>query len=106
MNPIRKSAKLAHVLYDVRGPIVDAARQMEDEGQKIIRLNIGNMAPFGFDAPEEIQQDMIRNLPNSAGYSDSKGLFAARKAVITTRSSRAWRASRWRTCTWATAPAS
>ena len=82
MNPIRKSAKLAHVLYDVRGPIVDAARQMEDEGQKIIRLNIGNMAPFGFDAPEEIQQDMIRNLPNSAGYSDSKGLFAARKAVM------------------------
>ena len=82
MNPIRKSAKLAHVLYNVRGPIVDAARQMEDEGQKIIRLNIGNMAPFGFDAPEEIQQDMIRNLPNSAGYSDSKGLFAARKAVM------------------------
>ena len=55
---------------------------MEDEGQKIIRLNIGNMAPFGFDAPEEIQQDMIRNLPNSAGYSDSKGLFAARKAIM------------------------
>jgi alanine-synthesizing transaminase len=55
---------------------------MEDEGQKIIKLNIGNMAPFGFDAPEEIQQDMIRNLPNSAGYSDSKGIFAARKAVM------------------------
>ena len=82
MNPVYKSSKLAHVLYDVRGPIVDAARQMEDEGQKIIKLNIGNMAPFGFDAPEEIQQDMIRNLPNSAGYSDSKGLFAARKAVM------------------------
>ena len=82
MKPIRKSAKLANVLYDVRGPIVDAARQMEDEGQKIIKLNIGNMAPFGFDAPEEVQQDMIRNLPNSAGYSDSKGIFAARKAVM------------------------
>ena len=63
MKTINKSAKLSHVLYDVRGPIVDAARQMEEEGQKIIRLNIGNLAPFGFDAPEEIQQDMIRNLP-------------------------------------------
>ena len=82
MKPLRKSAKLANVLYDVRGPIVDAAKQMEDEGQKIIKLNIGNMAPFGFDAPEEVQQDMIRNLPNSAGYSDSKGIFAARKAVM------------------------
>ncbi len=82
MKTIQKSAKLANVLYDIRGPIMDAARQMEDEGQKIIKLNIGNMAPFGFDAPEEIQQDMIRNLPNSAGYSDSKGIFAARKAVM------------------------
>jgi alanine-synthesizing transaminase len=82
LKPIQKSAKLANVLYDVRGPIVDAARKMEDEGQKIIKLNIGNLAPFGFDAPEEIQQDMIRNLPNSAGYSDSKGIFSARKAVM------------------------
>lgn len=61
---------------------MDAARKMEDEGQKIIKLNLGNLAVFGFDAPEEIQQDMIRNLPNSAGYSDSKGIFAARKAVM------------------------
>jgi alanine-synthesizing transaminase len=82
LKTILKSAKLANVLYDIRGPIMDAARQMEDEGQKIIKLNIGNLAPFGFDAPEEIQQDMIRNLPNSAGYSDSKGIFAARKAVM------------------------
>jgi len=82
MKTVHKSAKLQNVLYDVRGPIVDAAKQMEDEGQKIIKLNIGNMAPFGFDAPEEIQQDMIRNLPDSAGYSDSKGIFAARKAVM------------------------
>ncbi|AMM25863.1 pyridoxal phosphate-dependent aminotransferase [Variovorax sp. PAMC 28711] len=82
MKTLKKSAKLANVLYDVRGPIVDAARQMEEDGQKIIKLNIGNMAPFGFDAPEEIQQDMIRNLPDSAGYSDSKGIFAARKAVM------------------------
>jgi alanine-synthesizing transaminase len=82
VKTIQKSAKLANVLYDIRGPIMDAARQMEDEGQKIIKLNLGNLAVFGFDAPEEIQQDMIRNLPNSAGYSDSKGIFGARKAVM------------------------
>ena len=82
MKTIHKSAKLANVLYDVRGPIVDAARQMEDEGQKIIKLNIGNLAPFGSQPPEEIVQDMIRNLPDSAGYSDSKGIFSARKAVM------------------------
>jgi len=82
LKTVQKSTKLANVLYDIRGPIMDAARQMEDEGHKIIKLNIGNLAVFGFDAPEEIQQDMIRNLPNSAGYSDSKGIFAARKAVM------------------------
>ena len=82
MKTIAKSAKLNNVLYDIRGPIMDAARQMEEEGQKIIKLNLGNLAVFGFDAPEEIQQDMIRNLPNSAGYSDSKGIFGARKAVM------------------------
>ena len=82
MKPVQKSAKLANVCYDIRGPIMDRARQMEEEGHKIIKLNIGNLAVFGFDAPEEIQQDMIRNLPNSAGYSDSKGIFAARKAVM------------------------
>jgi alanine-synthesizing transaminase len=82
LKTISKSAKLANVLYDIRGPIMDAAKQMEEEGQKIIKLNLGNLAVFGFDAPEEIQQDMIRNLPSSAGYSDSKGIFAARKAVM------------------------
>ena len=82
MKPVQKSAKLANVCYDIRGPIMDRARQMEEDGHKIIKLNIGNLAVFGFDAPEEIQQDMIRNLPNSAGYSDSKGIFAARKAVM------------------------
>ena len=82
MKTIYKSAKLANVLYDIRGPIMDRARQMEEEGQKITKLNIGNLAVFGFDAPEEVQQDMIRNLPASAGYSDSKGIFAARKAVM------------------------
>lgn len=82
MKTVQKSTKLANVLYDIRGPIMDAARQMEEDGHKVIKLNIGNLAAFGFDAPEEIQQDMIRNLPNSAGYSDSKGIFAARKAVM------------------------
>jgi len=82
LKTIQKSAKLANVCYDIRGPIMDRARQMEEDGHKVIKLNIGNLAVFGFDAPEEIQQDMIRNLPNSAGYSDSKGIFAARKAVM------------------------
>lgn len=82
MKTIQKSTKLASVCYDIRGPVMDAARKMEEEGQKIIKLNIGNLAVFGFDSPEEIQQDMIRNLPNSAGYSDSKGIFGARKAVM------------------------
>jgi len=82
LKTVQKSTKLANVLYDIRGPIMDAARQMEEEGHKIIRLNIGNLAVFGFDAPEEIQQDMIHNLGNASGYSDSKGIFAARKAVM------------------------
>jgi len=82
LKQIQKSNKLSNVCYDIRGPIMDRARQMEEEGHKIIKLNIGNLAVFGFDAPEEIQQDMIRNLPTSAGYSDSKGIFGARKAVM------------------------
>ncbi|MFA5529754.1 MAG: pyridoxal phosphate-dependent aminotransferase [Thiohalomonadaceae bacterium] len=82
MRPVMKSAKLANVCYDIRGPVLARARQMEEEGHRIIKLNIGNLAPFGFEAPEEIQQDVIRNLPNSSGYSDSKGLFAARKAIM------------------------
>jgi len=82
VEPIRKSDKLANVCYDIRGPVLQKAKQMEDEGHKIIKLNIGNLAPFGFDAPEEIQLDMIRNLPNAAGYSDSKGIFSARKAIM------------------------
>jgi alanine-synthesizing transaminase len=82
LKKIQKSSKLSNVCYDIRGPIMDRARQMEEEGHKIIKLNIGNLAVFGFDAPEEIQQDMIRNLPASAGYSDSKGIFGARKAVM------------------------
>ena len=82
MKPILKSNKLANVCYDIRGPVLQQAKQMEDEGHKIIKLNIGNLGPFGFDSPEEIQLDMIRNLPNAAGYCDSKGIFAARKAIM------------------------
>jgi alanine-synthesizing transaminase len=75
MQPVKKSAKLANVCYDIRGPVLARAKQMEEEGHKIIKLNIGNLAPFGFDAPEEIQQDMIRNLPNAAGYSTPRAFF-------------------------------
>jgi alanine-synthesizing transaminase len=81
-NPIRKSSKLDNVCYDIRGPVLDKARAMEEEGQKIIKLNIGNLAVFGLEPPDEIVQDMIRNLPDAAGYTDSKGLFAPRKAVV------------------------
>ena len=82
MKPIAKSSKLANVAYDIRGPVLDKARQMEEEGHKIIKLNIGNVAAFGLEPPDEIVQDMIRNLPHAAGYTDSKGLFAPRKAVV------------------------
>lgn len=82
MQPLLKSAKLASVCYDIRGPVLEKARQMEEEGQHIIKLNIGNIAAFGLEPPDEIVQDMIRNLPNAAGYTDSKGLFAPRKAVV------------------------
>ena len=82
MKPILKSTKLSNVCYDIRGPVMERSKQMEEEGQRIIKLNIGNLAPFGFEAPEEIQQDVILNLPNSSGYSDSKGMFAARKAIM------------------------
>ena len=82
MPPIKKSAKLANVCYDIRGPVLQKAKQMEEEGHKIIKLNIGNLAAFGFDSPEEIQQDIIRNLPSAAGYTDSKGIFSARKAIM------------------------
>ena len=82
LKTVSKSSKLANVCYDVRGPVVEKARQMEEEGHKIIKLNIGNLAVFGLEPPDEIVQDMIRNLANAAGYTDSKGLFAPRKAVV------------------------
>src|SRR5690554_4679277 len=77
-----KSNKLANVCYDIRGPVLRHAQRLEDEGQRILKLNIGNPAPFGFEAPEEILQDVIRNLSTAQGYSDSKGLFSARKAIM------------------------
>ncbi|MEI2656416.1 MAG: pyridoxal phosphate-dependent aminotransferase [Nitrosomonas sp.] len=82
MRPILKSSKLTNVCYDIRGPVMERAKQMEEEGHHIIKLNIGNPATFGFDVPEEILQDVIRNLSDASGYCDSKGLFAARKAIM------------------------
>ena len=82
MKPILKSQKLDNVCYDIRGPVLELAQRMEEEGHKIIKLNIGNVGIFGFDPPEEIQLDMIRNLSNASAYSDSKGIFAARKAIM------------------------
>jgi len=82
LKPIKKSTKLADVCYDIRGPVLARARQMEEEGQRILKLNIGNLAPFGFDAPDEMRHDVIVNLSNASGYTDSKGLFAARKAIM------------------------
>ncbi|WP_211466236.1 pyridoxal phosphate-dependent aminotransferase [Collimonas silvisoli] len=82
MRPIQKSKKLDDVCYDIRGPVLEKARQMEEEGHKIIKLNIGNLAVFGFEPPDEIVQDMIRNMGNASGYTDSKGMFAPRKSVM------------------------
>jgi alanine-synthesizing transaminase len=82
MQPVLKSTKLANVCYDIRGPVMVRAHQMEEEGHHIIKLNIGNPAVFGFEAPEEIVRDVIHNLPNASGYIESKGLFAARKAIM------------------------
>ena len=82
LKPIKKSSKLADVCYDIRGPVLARARQMEEEGHRILKLNIGNLASFGFDAPDEMRHDVIVNLSNASGYTDSKGLFAARKAIM------------------------
>ena len=82
MRIFEKSHKLEHVLYDVRGPVVDEAARMEESGIQVLKLNIGNPAPFGFNAPQEVIQDIRDNIVNSQGYSDSRGIFAARKAVM------------------------
>ncbi len=82
MRIFEKSHKLEHVLYDVRGPVVDEAARMEEGGIQVLKLNIGNPAPFGFNAPQEVIQDIRDNIVHSQGYSDSRGIFAARKAVM------------------------
>ncbi|MDD1782420.1 pyridoxal phosphate-dependent aminotransferase [Enterovibrio sp. ZSDZ35] len=82
MQEIGMSTKLDNVCYDIRGPVMKQAKRLEEEGHKILKLNIGNPAPFGFDAPDEILVDVIRNLPTSQGYCDSKGIYSARKAVV------------------------
>ena len=82
MREFKKSSKLDNVLYDVRGPVVDEAARMESHGTRILKLNIGNPAPFGFRTPDEVVQDMRMQLPDCEGYSDSKGLFSARKAIM------------------------
>ncbi|MDQ0094576.1 pyridoxal phosphate-dependent aminotransferase [Paeniglutamicibacter psychrophenolicus] len=81
MPEFKQSTKLHNVLYDIRGPLLEHAQRMEAEGQRILKLNIGNPAPFGFEAPDAILVDMMRNLPNAQGYSDSRGIFSARTAV-------------------------
>ncbi|WP_413786240.1 aminotransferase class I/II-fold pyridoxal phosphate-dependent enzyme [Psychrobacter immobilis] len=82
MNTIKKSDKLQNVCYDIRGPLLQTANKMEAEGKRILKLNIGNPAPFGLEAPHEILRDVAMNLPEATGYSDSQGIFAARKAVL------------------------
>ncbi|EKT55618.1 pyridoxal phosphate-dependent aminotransferase [Providencia sneebia] len=82
MNEIKKSNKLDNVCYDIRGPVLKEAKRLEEEGNKVLKLNIGNPAPFGFEAPDEILVDVLRNLPSSQGYCDSKGLYSARKAIV------------------------
>ena len=82
MRTFNKSTKLDNVCYDIRGPVMDEAVRMESEGQRILKLNIGNPAPFGFTAPDEVIRDMMYNLRECEGYSDSKGIFSARKAIM------------------------
>jgi alanine-synthesizing transaminase len=81
-DSIKQSQKLSNVCYDIRGPVLEQAKRLEEEGHRILKLNIGNPAPFGFNAPDEILYDVIQNLSNAQGYSDSKGLYSARKAIM------------------------
>ena len=81
MRHIVQSKKLQNVRYDVRGPILVEAERLEAQGNKILKLNIGNTAPFGFDVPEAIVTNMVRHMPDSQGYSDSRGIYSARAAV-------------------------
>ena len=87
-KPIVKSSKLNDVCYEIRGPVMREAERLEEEGHRILKLNIGNPAPFGFHAPEEILRDVIHNLPNSQGYENSRGLYSARNAGMSKDRSR------------------
>lgn len=82
MASFKQSAKLQNVLYDIRGPVLDEAQRMESQGHRILKLNIGNPAPFGFEAPDAIMMDIIQHLPETQGYSDSRGLYSARTAIV------------------------
>jgi len=82
VRSILKSKKLDNICYEIRGPVPERAKQLEEEGHKIIKLNIGNLAAFNFEPPDEIVRDMILNMPHAAGYTDSKGMFAPRKAIM------------------------
>lgn len=82
MNELHQSDKLSNVCYDIRGPVLEHAKRLEEDGHRILKLNIGNPAPFGFNAPDEILYDVIHNLANAQGYSDSKGIYPARKAIM------------------------
>jgi alanine-synthesizing transaminase len=103
MRQVTQSSKLRHVRYDVRGPILEEAHKLEAEGHRIMKLNIGNPAVFGFQAPESILTGMIHSLPEAQGYSDSRGVFQARTAVAHFYRRRASRTSRSRTSSSATA---
>lgn len=81
MNPITRSNKLRGVCYDIRGPVLEEAKKLEEDGHKILKLNIGNPAPFGFEAPDDILKDVIHNLPSAQGYADSNGIYSAKVAV-------------------------
>lgn len=82
MNCFQKSSKLEHVCYDIRGPVMDAAKRLEDAGERILKLNIGNPAPFGFEAPVDLLNEITANLARAHGYSDSKGIYQARQAIV------------------------
>ena len=99
-------ASSQNVCYDIRGPVLEEAKRLEEEGRRIIKLNIGNPAPFGFEAPEEILVDVIRNLPHAQGYCDSQGLLSARTAIVQHYQTAASTPSTSMTSGWATASAS
>src|ERR1700744_1549694 len=79
---LRQSRKLENVCYDIRGPVLEEAKRLEEEGRRIVKLNIGNPAPFRFEAPAEMLMDVVRNLQSAQGYCDSQGLLAARIAIV------------------------